>query len=69
MWIKGEGGLIHVGNQIDIHNPGVLSLKAADYDMSGPAGGSTSLTLPTGTPKPCSWKNKEAVSKGDAGVP
>ncbi len=69
VWIKGEGGMIHVGNQIDLHNPDVLSIKAADYDFAGPAGGSTSLTLPTGTPKPCSWKNKEAVSKGDASVP
>ena len=68
VWIKGEGGLIHVGNQIDLHNPGILSVKAADYDFAGPAGGSTSLTLPTGTPKPCSWKNKEAASKGDASV-
>ena len=52
-----------------LHLPGVLSGKATDYDLTGPASNSTSLTLPTGTPKPCSWKNKEAASQGDSSVP
>lgn len=68
VWIKGEGGLVHVGNQIDLHNPGVLSLKAADYDLAGPVSGSTSLTLPAGTPKPCKMKLSGASDAGAAGV-
>jgi len=68
VWIKGEGGLIHVGDQIDIHNPGPLSLKATDYDLAGPANGSTSLTLPTGTAKPCKMQLSGASDAGAAVV-
>ncbi|WP_426322300.1 type VI secretion system tip protein TssI/VgrG [Pseudoduganella sp. R-43] len=68
VWIKGEGGLIHVGNRIDIHNPGALSLKAADFDLAGPASSSTSLTLPTGTAKPCKMKLSGASHAGAAFV-
>jgi type VI secretion system secreted protein VgrG len=69
VWIKGEGGKIHVGNDIDIHNPGKQSQKAADFDLSGPASDNVSSTLPKGSPKDCSWKNREAASKGEAAVP
>lgn len=69
VWIKGEGGKIRVGNDIEIHNPGKQSQKASDFALSGPASDSVSVDLPKATTKDCSWKNREAISKGDAVVP
>ena len=69
VWIKGEGGTVHVGNDISLHNPGSQSQKASDFRFSGPASDKVALTLPQATPKTCSWKNREAISKGEAGVP
>ena len=68
VWIKGEGGLVHVGNNIDIHNPGVQSQKAADFDLQAGTAGNVAVNLPKGTPTPCKMKMSDAAASGSPAV-
>lgn len=68
--LKAGGGYIRIGSNIEIHNPGTQSQKAASFSLAGPASlAAAAPALPQSRLKPCALKFADAAGSGAAAVP
>jgi type VI secretion system secreted protein VgrG len=63
------GGYIRIGADIEIHNPGSQSQKAAAFTLAGPDSLAPAAAVPNNDLKPCKLKLAAAAESGAVGVP